>query len=89
MTICYAYLDMARHGAAKIALVDYSDRAQPPSLRYGATLPALGTRRSSKSEGGFRRQPDNSAAIACIQHKSLPNPTQLHGYNEGFVINAG
>jgi len=43
----------------------------PPSLRYGATLPALRTRRSSKSEGGFRRQPENSAAIACIQHKSL------------------
>src|SRR6516162_10982160 len=28
----------------------------PPSLRYGATLAGLRTRRSSKSEGGFRRQ---------------------------------
>jgi len=36
----------------------------PPSLRYGATLPGLRTRRNSKSEGGFRRQPDNSAARA-------------------------
>jgi len=42
-----------------------------------------------KSEGAFRRQPENSAAIACIQHKSLINSTQLRGYSEGFVINAG
>src|SRR5271165_3139714 len=27
----------------------------PPSLRYGATFPGSRTRRSSKSEGGFRR----------------------------------
>src|SRR6266404_8725140 len=27
----------------------------PPSLHYGATFPALRIRRSSKSEGGFRR----------------------------------
>jgi len=40
----------------------------PPSLRYGATLPALRTRRSSKSEGGFRRQPENSAARARDLH---------------------
>jgi hypothetical protein len=49
----------------------------PPSLRYGATLAALRTRRSSKSEGGFRRQPENSAARACIDHKSLDISTQL------------
>jgi len=42
-----------------------------------------------KSSGIFRRQLENSGAIACIQHKSLPNSTQLRGYNEGFVINAG
>src|SRR5271165_1632219 len=34
-------------------------------------FPALRTRRSSKSGGGFSAQPGNSAATACIAHKSL------------------
>src|SRR5208337_1741990 len=34
-------------------------------------FPALRTRRSSKSGGGFSAQPRNSAATACIAHKSL------------------
>jgi hypothetical protein len=28
-------------------------------------------------------------APACIDHKSLPDSAQLHGYSYGFVINAG
>ena len=31
----------------------------------------------------------HATRLACIQQKSLPNSTQLRGYNEGFVINAG
>src|SRR6516225_12144427 len=38
-----------------------------------ALVPSQTEWRSSKSEGGFRRQPENSPARACIQHKSLWN----------------
>jgi len=67
------------HESEQTVLKLFSSKSSgiPPSLRYGATLPGLPTRRSSKSEGGFRRQPDNSAARACIGHKSLDNSTQL------------
>src|SRR5271165_3499467 len=40
----------------------------PPSLRYGATFPGSRTRRSSKSEGGFRRS----------RRVSLPQPAKRH-----------
>jgi hypothetical protein len=44
---------------------------------------------SPKSSGIFRRQPENSAARACIDHKSLSNSMQPHRYSQGFVIDVG
>jgi len=44
---------------------------------------------SPKSSGIFRREPENSAARACIDYKSLSNSMQLYRYGQGFVIDAG
>jgi hypothetical protein len=57
----------------------------PPSLRYGATLPALWTRRSSKSEGGFRRQPGIPLPEPELITQVRPTPR----FSLKFVINAG
>jgi len=57
----------------------------PPLLRYGATFRALRTRRSSKSEGGFRRQPGIPLPEPELITQVRPTPR----FPLKFVINAG
>jgi hypothetical protein len=59
------------------------------ALQSGTKLPLSRRRKKVKTRLAWRLALPAMYIRACIDHKSLPNSTQLHGYNQGFVISAG